>query len=30
MVDSDLTTAKRDALVRKEGFDVYQSAEEGR
>ena len=30
MVDADLVTAKRDALVRKEGFDVYQSAEEGR
>ena len=30
MVDADLVTAKRDALVRKEGFDVYESAEEGR
>lgn len=30
MVASDLDTAKRDALVKKEGFLVYQSAEEGR
>jgi GDPmannose 4,6-dehydratase len=30
MIEADLQTAKRDALVRKEGFDVYQSAEEGR
>ena len=30
MVDADLVTAKRDALVRKEGFDVFESAEEGR
>ncbi|MBL8087770.1 MAG: GDP-mannose 4,6-dehydratase [Chthonomonas sp.] len=30
MVDADLETAKRDALVQKEGFKVYQSAEEGR
>ncbi len=29
MVDADLVAARRDALVRKEGFDVYQSAEEG-
>jgi GDPmannose 4,6-dehydratase len=30
MVKADYETARRDALVRKEGFDVYQSAEEGR
>ena len=30
MVDADLVAAKRDALVRKEGFDVFESAEEGR
>jgi GDPmannose 4,6-dehydratase len=30
MVDSDLSVAKKDALVRKEGYVVYQSAEEGR
>jgi GDPmannose 4,6-dehydratase len=30
MVSADLIAAQRDALVRKEGFDVYQSAEEGR
>ncbi len=30
MVAADLDTAKRDALVRREGFEVYQSAEEGR
>ena len=29
MVAADLQTAKRDALVIKEGFDVFQSAEEG-
>jgi len=29
MVAADLQTAKRDALVLKEGFDVFQSAEEG-
>ncbi len=30
MVASDLDSAKRDALVKREGFQVYQSAEEGR
>lgn len=30
MVLSDLDTAKKDALVKREGFSVYQSAEEGR
>lgn len=30
MVAADLDTAKRDALVKREGFEVYQSAEEGR
>ncbi len=30
MVHSDLDVAKRDALVRREGFQVYQSVEEGR
>lgn len=30
MVASDLDIAKRDALVKREGFEVYQSAEEGR
>jgi len=30
MVLSDLETAKMDALVKREGFSVYQSAEEGR
>jgi len=29
MVESDLETAKKDALVRREGFKVFQSAEEG-
>ena len=30
MVAADLDTAKRDALVKREGFEVYQSAEEGK
>ena len=30
MVASDLDSAKREALVKSEGFEVYQSAEEGR
>ena len=30
MVASDLNTAKRDALVSREGYKVYQSVEEGR
>lgn len=30
MVAADLETAKKDALVKKEGFQVYQSAEEDR
>jgi len=30
MVLADLATAKKDALVKKEGFEVYQSAEEDR
>jgi GDPmannose 4,6-dehydratase len=30
MVVEDLKDAKRDAMNRREGFDVYQSAEEGR
>lgn len=30
MVASDLDTAKKDALIRREGFQVFQSAEEGR
>lgn len=30
MVDADLATAKRDALVKREGYKVYQSVEEGR
>ena len=30
MVCSDLETAKRDAIVQREGYRVYQSAEEGR
>ena len=30
MVAADLETAKKDALVKREGFLVYQSAEEGR
>lgn len=30
MVDADLLAAKRDALVRKEGYEVFESAEEGR
>jgi len=30
MVAADLDSAKRDALVRREGFEVYQSVEEGR
>ena len=30
MVAADLDTAKKDALVKREGFRVYQSAEEGR
>ncbi len=29
MVDNDLEIAKRDSLVKKEGFKLYASAEEG-
>lgn len=30
MVRSDLNTARRDAIVKREGYNVYESAEEGR
>ncbi|MBS1707044.1 MAG: GDP-mannose 4,6-dehydratase [Armatimonadetes bacterium] len=30
MVEADLATAERDALVQREGYEVFQSAEEGR
>ena len=30
MVEADHETARKDALVKREGFSVYQSAEEGR